>query len=339
MKKQKDIVSERNRKSLRNPTLQEVDEYFKQEKEINRQINVVKNKLLSLDSIIDDNERLEKRKQIIEKNPNIVKYIPFVEVDFKIYFNNCLIDLKSRYKTQINQEVDENTIYENVLDEYNSKTKYLKEYIAEYIELRNQAKPYRKLIELGDTIGILSIEKKAYEILFTEIGEPDDIESVDIPPTIYKHFPKSIKTILEKNKQENTNLTKGKENNLGEIEDKKQKSDYSWRGITIEIIDDETLTIKKGREKAIRVNCSEIGLMNKTKSRPNLQWTILIQLAEHQGLIPYRKWSFKDRKYIEKQISELRKRLKSFFKIDSDPIPFKKKFGYQTEFILRDKRS
>jgi len=127
------------------------------------------------------------------------------------------------------------------------------------------------------------------------------------------------------------------------IPEKTEKSKYSWKDIVIEIIDNDTLTIKEGIEKAVRVNCSDIGLMNKTKSQPNSQWDLLMLLAEKQGLIPYREWNFKNRKIIEKQISELRKRLKSYFKIDSDPIPFKRtsikqKIGYQTEFTLRDKR-
>ncbi|MBL7066579.1 MAG: hypothetical protein ISS29_01790 [Candidatus Marinimicrobia bacterium] len=112
----------------------------------------------------------------------------------------------------------------------------------------------------------------------------------------------------------------------------------TWNDIVIEIIDNETLSIKTGENKASRVNCSEIGFMNKTTSRPNLQWRMLESLAKYKGLIPYREWNFRERKQIEKQISELRKILKSHFKIDSDPIPFKKNVGYKTVFILRDKR-
>ncbi|NQU83369.1 MAG: hypothetical protein HQ536_01530 [Parcubacteria group bacterium] len=112
----------------------------------------------------------------------------------------------------------------------------------------------------------------------------------------------------------------------------------TWNDIVIEIIDNETLSIKTGENKASRVNCSEIGFMNKTTSLPNLQWRMLESLAKYKGLIPYREWNFRERKQIEKQISELRKILKSHFKIDSDPIPFKKKIGYETVFILRDKR-
>ncbi len=112
----------------------------------------------------------------------------------------------------------------------------------------------------------------------------------------------------------------------------------TWKDIVIEIIDNETLSIKTGKNKASRLHCSKIGFMNKKTSLPNLQWRMLESLAKYKGLIPYKEWEFRARKHIEKQVSELRKTLKSYFKIDSDPIPFKKKIGYQTAFTLRDKR-
>ena len=121
-----------------------------------------------------------------------------------------------------------------------------------------------------------------------------------------------------------------------------------WKDISLKLVSNSELLIKLKDEKAKRFNYSELGLNDKRKGdMPNRIWGIIQVFAKYKGQIHYDELRFKshseldgkNRKYIEKSVSELRIFLKNLTGINDDPFnPFNKKIGYQTKFRIRDDR-
>jgi hypothetical protein len=66
-----------------------------------------------------------------------------------------------------------------------------------------------------------------------------------------------------------------------------------------------------------------MGMVSKRNGKPTKQWLVLQALARHRGSITW-KDSESDRTF-QKQKQELSKRLREFFRIESDPIVWDKR--------------
>ena len=121
-----------------------------------------------------------------------------------------------------------------------------------------------------------------------------------------------------------------------------------WKDISLKLVSNSELIIKVKDEKAKRFNYSELGLNNiRNGNKPIRIWGTIKIISVLDGQISYDELRFKshseldgkNRKYIEKSVSELRKFLKNLTGINDDPFnPFNKKIGYQTKFRIRDDR-
>lgn len=111
----------------------------------------------------------------------------------------------------------------------------------------------------------------------------------------------------------------------------------SWRKIQITFMDERTIQIRIG-EDVRSVNYTDFGLEDHRSGRPKGAWILLRALAFEGGEInPFEKARrpFPAISAFEKRVQELRKHLKTYFGIPTDPIEFTRRIGYRCNFTIR----
>jgi hypothetical protein len=110
-----------------------------------------------------------------------------------------------------------------------------------------------------------------------------------------------------------------------------------WKDVNIEIISNDSVRIKV--YDIVKVfSALDMGFRDKRKGDlPNIQWDLLIDFAETDGV---KSWaSPRAKRGAYKGIQALKKNLKDFFGINGQPIMnYKKNIGYVAEFKIKDSR-
>lgn len=105
-----------------------------------------------------------------------------------------------------------------------------------------------------------------------------------------------------------------------------------WCDVKIKFMDAHSVHIEVGDVTA-RLVYTEMGMSDKRSGRPNKQWELLYSLAMRHGLLT---WDSPDaRRENKKRRKFLSESLRSFFRIDGEPIELTAdKKGYQTAFRI-----
>jgi hypothetical protein len=107
----------------------------------------------------------------------------------------------------------------------------------------------------------------------------------------------------------------------------------SWDAIEISFLSDERVQIFNGSNKET-LNYSEMGFADGRTGAPKQAWAILRALAEARGTIPDAAKGGQPWPKVEKRVQEIRKTLRGYFNIASDPIPFVEGTGYRACFKI-----
>jgi hypothetical protein len=107
----------------------------------------------------------------------------------------------------------------------------------------------------------------------------------------------------------------------------------SWSELEIRFLSDERIELIVGSQRQT-LNYAEFGLEDRRKKRTyKLAWVMLRGLAQTGGTIRYapdgEQWP-----NVEKRIQEIRERLRQYFALNDDPIPFVSGTGYRTRFQI-----
>jgi len=96
----------------------------------------------------------------------------------------------------------------------------------------------------------------------------------------------------------------------------------SWQEVSLDVIDNETVRFKVGKDKWQRINYAELGFKDRRKGLPTKLWPILIELAKHckDKVIEYH-----TDKNISKDIDRICETLKKFFGPKDRPILYNKR--------------
>lgn len=109
----------------------------------------------------------------------------------------------------------------------------------------------------------------------------------------------------------------------------------SWEQISVEIVDDETVKYKIGKERWKRANYADFGFMDKRKGLPNRLWPLFLDLARHcsGGYV-----HLKTPDNISKDMDRIRNTLRKFFGLQEIPIKYNKRVqAYYVKFHFTDK--
>ncbi|WKZ17746.1 MAG: hypothetical protein QY310_09900 [Candidatus Jettenia sp. CY-1] len=109
-----------------------------------------------------------------------------------------------------------------------------------------------------------------------------------------------------------------------------------WHEVKINFNNPETIRITVGNETAIKT-FAEIGFKDCRNGKPKDAWKRLEQFALCWGTI--KNFNQTEKPKIEKDIQIIRKILKNYFKIDTDPIPYIDREGYKTQFAISHQES
>jgi len=112
----------------------------------------------------------------------------------------------------------------------------------------------------------------------------------------------------------------------------------SWNNIEISFLSDERVQIRDGQKSETR-NYAEFGFEDGRSEKPNLAWETLRTLAEQNGTLRQPTRQHETWPHVEKRIQDIRKVLRQYFDIPSDPIPYIEGTGYQVSFKIRCRRS
>jgi len=112
-----------------------------------------------------------------------------------------------------------------------------------------------------------------------------------------------------------------------------------WEDIEILFLSDHRVQISRLGVKAEPVNYADFGFADGRNENPNLAWQTLRILAEQEGILSNEKEANARWADVEKRIQEVRKVLRSYFQISSDPILFVKDRGYVAQFRIRCSKS
>lgn len=102
-----------------------------------------------------------------------------------------------------------------------------------------------------------------------------------------------------------------------------------WHEVKISFIDGENVSIRVKDGATIIKNYAEMGFKN--RSKPSKLWLLLNKLALSSGSLA----GYSDKEKTKESVSDLRKKLNLYFKIEGDPIPYKRRKGYQAVFKLK----
>jgi hypothetical protein len=112
----------------------------------------------------------------------------------------------------------------------------------------------------------------------------------------------------------------------------------AWNELEIFFISDERIQIRGGSIDAT-VNYAEFGYEDRRNGKPDSAWCILRELARLKGTIPAGSANGRQRTKVEKYIETIRKRLRAWFRISADPLPFVRSTGYVAGFKIECRRS
>jgi hypothetical protein len=122
----------------------------------------------------------------------------------------------------------------------------------------------------------------------------------------------------------------------GDQNDDNPMESKSWPEIDVAFTSEERVEVcSGGRQKTY--NYHELGFVDRRNGKPNRAWIMLREMSGRGGTIP-RPSPGKDKTIIQKRIEEIRKKMKTHFKIDDDPIPFNGN-TYQASFKISRKPS
>lgn len=106
-----------------------------------------------------------------------------------------------------------------------------------------------------------------------------------------------------------------------------------WQDIEVVFLSEHSVQVFVGGKPSPSCKYSELGFEDRKSGKPMLAWETLCEMARTGGTIP-RPLPGSDKTKVQKRIEEIRKKLKAYFKIESDPIPFSG-HTYQTTFKIR----
>ena len=108
-----------------------------------------------------------------------------------------------------------------------------------------------------------------------------------------------------------------------------------WEHFIFEFLADSVLLVRcKGVHQPMRLEPEHLGMKNMKNGEPTKQWGLLKILAISGGSLSWQSQEAHSKIKPQKQI--LSRKLKSFFHIDDEPIPWKRGVGaWETQFILR----
>jgi hypothetical protein len=101
----------------------------------------------------------------------------------------------------------------------------------------------------------------------------------------------------------------------------------AWASLEIRFLSDERVQLKVGLEVAT-CNYAELGFEDRRSGKPNLAWAVLRAVAQLDGQMQRSPAGASAWSEVERRIQEIRKRLRHYFKLTDDPIPFVREHGY-----------
>ena len=112
-----------------------------------------------------------------------------------------------------------------------------------------------------------------------------------------------------------------------------------WQDLEISFLSEYQLQVRKGEV----LNYDELGFADRRggNGKPNSAWLLFRRLAESEGQIMIARTDPK-RSQLEKQVQQIRSKLRKHFGISGDPLPFTKdeaRVGYRAEFKISCSRS
>lgn len=114
--------------------------------------------------------------------------------------------------------------------------------------------------------------------------------------------------------------------------------DVNWEHVEISFLSDERVQVKV-REGMETWNYAEMGFEDRRNGTPNQEWILLRELAVNKGVLTNSAKKAREFIRMEKRMERVRKGLRQFFKITSDPILRHPGEGYRCRFKIECARS
>jgi len=108
----------------------------------------------------------------------------------------------------------------------------------------------------------------------------------------------------------------------------------AWRKIRIVILSDKQLQIYRDGKPQPPLNYAEFGLEDRRSKKPNKGWDLLTIFGRRSGVVSKPEGLAWPWPKVEKHVQALRRVLRRHFQLNSDPIPFVPKTGFQTQFRI-----
>jgi hypothetical protein len=112
-----------------------------------------------------------------------------------------------------------------------------------------------------------------------------------------------------------------------------------WADVEIDFLSEHRVQISRAGRKAETLNYGDFGFCDGRNENPNLAWAMLRVLAENRGIISSAKSAGVPWPEVEKRIQKIRKVLRQYFHLSSDPIVFVRNSGYEAQFKIRCAKS
>jgi hypothetical protein len=106
-----------------------------------------------------------------------------------------------------------------------------------------------------------------------------------------------------------------------------------WESLSIQFVDGHIVKVSYPGMKSQKFDFKDMGFMNTKTNKPDMKWTLLRIMAEHDGALTKSNWNKKFGRNVKYELNE---GLKKFFGMNSNPIPhYTKKNGYEALFLLK----
>lgn len=109
---------------------------------------------------------------------------------------------------------------------------------------------------------------------------------------------------------------------------------HNWPDIQITFISDECVNMQVGQQVPQTLNYTEMGFEDGRNDKPDQLWGMLRALAQACGVIPNKTRNSKDFVAMGKRMERLRRKLRTHFRIEADPIPLDAEVGYRCQFSI-----
>jgi hypothetical protein len=106
----------------------------------------------------------------------------------------------------------------------------------------------------------------------------------------------------------------------------------SWKDVEIAFLSDHRVEICYRAKSRESCSYGELGFEDRRTGNPNRAWIVLHALAAANGTLP-RPRAGRERSMIQKRVEEIREKLRDYFNIEGDPVPFNGNC-YQTSFKI-----